>query len=96
MTGEEKENIKYRLSDIGKQVGELALEHISDLEKENAELKAQVKSFENDFDYQNKIIDKYKQDLKKLRVAYIQAQVANVINGTDFETIFKNIFTGAK
>lgn len=42
MTDEEKENIKYRLSDIGKQVGELALEYILDLEKENAEQKVQI------------------------------------------------------
>lgn len=40
MTDEVKANIKYRLSDIGKQVGVLALEYISELEKENAELKS--------------------------------------------------------
>lgn len=62
--------------------------------KENEDLKNQIKGFENNFDYQNKIIDKYKEDLKKLRVAYIQAQVANVISGTDFETILKNILNG--
>lgn len=62
--------------------------------KENEDLKNQIKGFENDFDYQNKVIDKYKEDLKKLRVAYIQAQVANVISGTDFETILKNILNG--
>lgn len=67
---------------------------ISELEKENEDLKSQIKSFENDFDYQNKVIDKYKEDLKKLRVAYIQAQVANVISGTDFESILKNILNG--
>lgn len=67
---------------------------IFELEKENEDLKNQIKGFENDFDYQNKIIDKYKEDLKKLRVAYIQAQVANVISGTDFETILKNILNG--
>lgn len=65
-------------------------------EKDIAELKAQIKSFENDFDYQNKVIDKYKNDLRKLRVAYIQAQVANVISGTDFETILKNVLNGVK
>lgn len=67
---------------------------IFELEKENEDLKNQIKGFENDFDYQNKIIDKYKEDLKKLRVAYIQAQVANVISGTDFESILKNILNG--
>lgn len=64
---------------------------IFELEKENEDLKNQIKGFENDFDYQNKIIDKYKEDLKKLRVAYIQAQVANVISGTDFESILKSV-----
>lgn len=62
--------------------------------EENEDLKNQIKGFENDFDYQNKIIDKYKEDLKKLRVAYIQAQVANVISGTDFETILKSVLNG--
>lgn len=66
----------------------------SELKKENDDLKSQIKSFENDFDYQNKVINKYKEDLKKLRVAYIQAQVANVISGTDFESILKNILNG--
>ena len=63
---------------------------IFELEKENEDLKSQIKGFENDFDYYNKVIDKYKEDLKKLRVAYIQAQVANVISGTDFESILKS------
>ena len=91
----EKEN-----ADLKKSIEELvekktALEkRIFELEKENEDLKNQIKGFENDFDYQNKIIDKYKEDLKKLRVAYIQAQVANVISGTDFETILKNILNG--
>ena len=62
--------------------------------KENEDLKKQIKGFESNFDYQNKIIDKYKEDLKKLRVAYIQAQVANVISGTDFETILKSVLNG--
>ena len=34
MTNEEKTNVEYRLSDIGEQVGELALEYISELKKE--------------------------------------------------------------
>lgn len=62
--------------------------------EENEVLKNQIKGFENDFDYQNKVINKYKENLKKLRVAYIQAQVANVISGTDFESILKNILNG--
>lgn len=66
---------------------------IFELEKENEDLKNQIKGFENDFDYQNKVIDKYKEDLKKLRVAYIQAQVANVISGTDFESILKSVLS---
>lgn len=67
---------------------------IFELEKENEDLKNQIKGFENNFDYQNKVIDKYKEDLKKLRVAYIQAQVANVISGTDFESILKSVLNG--
>lgn len=67
---------------------------IAKLKAENEELKSQIKGFENDFVYQNKVIEKYKEDLKKLRVAYIQAQVANVIGGTDFESILKNILSG--
>ena len=49
MTNEEKKEIKYRLSDIGAKVGELALEYIAELEedakviaKENAELKEKL------------------------------------------------------
>ena len=33
------EEIKYRLSDLGVQIGNIAIEYIIDLEKENAELK---------------------------------------------------------
>lgn len=86
--------------DLKKSIEELvekktALEkRIFELEKENEDLKNQIKGFENDFDYQNKIIDKYKEDLKKLRVAYIQAQDANVISGTDFESILKSVLNG--
>lgn len=73
---------------------EIICKRIAELEKENDDLKSQIKSLENDFDYQNKVIDKHKENLKKLRVAYIQAQVANVISGTDFESILKNILNG--
>jgi len=44
MTDEEKANIKYRLSDIGVKVGELALNYIENLEKENEELKYALSS----------------------------------------------------
>ena len=33
------EEIKYRLSDLGVQIGNIAIEYIAELEKENAELK---------------------------------------------------------
>ena len=33
------EEIKYRLSDLGVQIGNIAIEYITELEKENAELK---------------------------------------------------------
>lgn len=35
------EEIKYRLSDLGAQIGNIAIEYITELEKENAELKEQ-------------------------------------------------------
>ena len=90
-----KNRISFALKDGTLQQGfEIICKRIAELEKENKDLKSQIKSFENDFEYQNKVIDKYKEDLKKLRVAYIQAQVANVISGTDFETILKNILNG--
>ena len=34
------EEIKYRLSDLGVQIGNIALDYITELEKENAELKS--------------------------------------------------------
>lgn len=90
-----KNRISFVLKDaILAQGFEIICKRISDLEKENEDLKSQIKGFENDFDYQNKVIDKYKEDLKKLRVAYIQAQVANVISGTDFESILKSVLNG--
>ena len=90
-----KNRISFALKDATLQQGfEIICKRIAELEKENEDLKNQIKGFENHFDYQNKVIDKYKEDLKKLRVAYIQAQVANVISGTDFETILKNILNG--
>lgn len=90
-----KNRISFALKDATLQQGfEIICKRIAELEKENEDLKKQIKGFENNFDYQNKIIDKYKEDLKKLRVAYIQAQVANVISGTDFETILKSVLNG--
>lgn len=89
----EEEDLKQSIEELVENKTTLE-KRIFELEKENEDLKNQIKGFENDFDYQNKIIDKYKEDLKKLRVAYIQAQVANVISGTDFETILKNILNG--
>lgn len=42
MTAEKKANIKFRLSDLGVKVGELAIEYIESLEKENAELRGRI------------------------------------------------------
>ena len=49
MTDEEKNEIKYRLSDIGAKVGELALEYITELEEENEQLqeKLNIRSCQN-------------------------------------------------
>lgn len=67
MTNEKKADIKYRLSDIGEQVGKLALEYITELEKENEQLKVQVEQLSNDnyvlktsFITQNEQIEKMK------------------------------------
>ena len=38
------EEIKYRLSDLGVQIGNIAIDYITELEKENAELKKQLET----------------------------------------------------
>ena len=48
MAKEESIKIKNRLSNIGEQIGELALNYINDLEKENEELKIQIEQLEQD------------------------------------------------
>lgn len=40
------EEIKYRLSDLGVQIGNIAIEYITELEKENAELKEKLNKIE--------------------------------------------------
>lgn len=95
----DKETLKKQYAELKQKYNELndfSNSQLAKVLKENEELKEHIKSFENDFDYQNKVIDKYKNDLRKLRVAYIQAQVSNVISGTDFETILKNVLNGVK
>ena len=49
MTDEEKKEIKYRLSNIGANVGELALEYLAELEEENEQLqeKLNIRSCQN-------------------------------------------------
>ena len=78
-------------------------ERILELEKENAKLKMEKEAlcnrilslyegFEKEFDSQNKLIDKLKDELKKIRIAYIYAQVGNVIAGTDIDSLFEKMF----
>lgn len=78
-------------------------ERILELEKENAKLKMEKETlcnrilslqegFEKEFDSQNKLIDKLKDELKKIRIAYIYAQVGNVIAGTDIDSLFEKMF----
>ena len=67
MTGEEKENIKYKLSDIGKQVGELALEYISELEKENAELKAQIEELQLNLRSRKDLVEELTMQIEKMK-----------------------------
>lgn len=64
MTDKEKANIKYRLSDIGKQVGDLALEYIAELEKEIEQLKA-YESHWDEIEEDAKIIAEENAELKK-------------------------------
>lgn len=67
MTDEEKENIKYRLSDIGKQVGELALEYIAELEKENADLKEQIEELQLNLRSRNDLVEELTMQIEKMR-----------------------------
>lgn len=73
MTDKEKNEIKNRLSDIGAKVGELALEYIIELEKENEDLKNRLKKMkccENckhnyyDFEKENAELKKENTELK--------------------------------
>ena len=84
---------------------ENTLERIKELEKENAKLKMEKEAlcnrilslqegFGKEFDLQNKRIDKLKDELKKIRVAYIYAQVGNIIAGTDIDSLFEKMFGG--
>ena len=63
MTDEEKKEIKYRLSDIGAKVGELALEYIAELEEENEGLKA-FESHCDEIEEDAKVIAKENAELK--------------------------------
>lgn len=63
------EEIKYRLSDLGVQIGNIAIEYITELEKENAELKEKYVKNITDCDicdtYCNSQLTKAKELLKK-------------------------------
>lgn len=52
-----------------------------ELQKENEKLKQRVEMLEKDFDLQNKMIERLKSELKKVRVAYIQSCVCNIVHG---------------
>lgn len=46
------EEIKYRLSDLGVQIGNIAIEYIAELEKENSDLRKQVKELKSIAEFQ--------------------------------------------
>ena len=46
------EEIKNRLSNIGEAIGNIALEYITELEKENAELELKIKKLTQHLDFQ--------------------------------------------
>lgn len=65
------EEIKNRISNIGEAIGDIAFDYITDLEKENAELKDYNKKLlQSDIDKQNKIVllSKKVNDLQKENV----------------------------
>ena len=78
-----------------KRILELEAENAK-LERDNEALCNRILSlqegFGKEFDLQNKRIDKLKDELKKIRVAYIYAQVGNVIAGTDIDSLFEKMF----
>lgn len=67
MTDEEKENIKHRVSNIVDQVGKLALEYITDLEKENAELKKDKEWLDNTNNEQTIVILELQAQIEKMK-----------------------------
>ena len=62
----------------------------SELEKQNKELQEELESSKRDNEILWERLKKYKEDLKKLRIAFIQAQ-AMAIGGKSIEDIIKEI-----
>ena len=67
MTDEEKSEIKNRLSDIGAKVGELALNYIENLEKENKELKKDKEWLDDTNNEQTEVILKLNEQIEKMK-----------------------------
>lgn len=71
-----------QVSDAYEAGANLLLEENQNLEEENKLLQ--------------RMIDKYKDDLKKLRIAFIQSEVTNVMNGTSSTDIIKEFLNHEK
>lgn len=61
------EEIKNRLSNIGEAIGNIALDYITELEKENAILKEQVNILDNSDRLGDVITEAYKEQLTKAK-----------------------------
>ena len=59
------DEIKYRLSDLGVQIGNIAIEYITELEKENAELKADYKVLSCSVDDFGELQEKLEEEQRK-------------------------------
>ena len=74
----------------GEEIAKLRKEN-EQLKVENKQLKAQIENYEQERQQLWQRIDKYKEDLKKLRVAFIQAQAMALNGGKSFEDIIGQV-----
>jgi chaperonin cofactor prefoldin len=85
------EEIKYRLSDLGVQIGNIAIEYIGELEKENAELKKKKEEIEIMTEFCKTCKQMHTDQLTKAK-KIIKKLYSHVFQGMDFmELIDYNI-----
>lgn len=72
------EEIKYRLSDLGVQIGNIAIEYITNLEQENAELKDKLKNLESVAEVRLANWQKYEQENAELKERADKADLDSV------------------